>query len=422
MAAIVFFVSRPLPRCNTSGPIPEDVYVWQRVWNDEVHQSLQTHGHSFRSILALHAEVRWSDQNEPLSHIPLNFRALGTISPEVGLVLRLGPYTGNYEKDDKTINWLIQICRSMIDEANKHQMQVSELQIDFDCAESKLAGYLLWLQSIRSAIAPVPLTITALPSWMDQKEFQKLIRNVDGYVLQVHSVTPPRSTDQQVDLCPPDAARKAVEIAGSYDIPFRVALPTYGYLIAFDPNGNYVGLSAETLPSDWPNVSSIKETWSDPKSIAGLVSGWEQSRPCNMQGLIWFRMPVEGDRMNWSWQTLNAVREGRIPSSKLAIDIKNVPSGLVEVFIKNLGDAASFSPPTIHLNWDNENLIEGSGINGFTFKRTGSTNALFFFESNGNKFRMEPDVRKPVGWLLLEKKTSLQTKLSFPPQRSQLKD
>lgn len=366
-------------------------------------------------MLALHAEVSWSDGNKPISQIPLDFKSLRNVTSKVGLVLRIGPYHGTYSKDDTTIEWLIQICRSMIAEANENQMEVSELQIDFNCAESKLSGYLLWIQAIRAANTPVPLTITALPSWMDQKDFKVLIEEVDSYVLQVHSVTPPRSTDQKIDLCPPDAARRAVNKAGSLNVPFRVALPTYGYLIAFDSMGKYVGLSAETLPPDWPTASSVEEAWSNPKSMADLVNGWERQHPCCMRGLIWFRMPVQGDRMNWSWQTLSVVRSGEIPSSNLHIHVEDIPNGLVEISLENLGNTSEFTAPEIQFEWKGGRMIDGSGIQGFRLHRSRSTRAIFSFESNKSHFRITPSQRIPNGWFLLNERLPLRTKLVKAP-------
>jgi hypothetical protein len=246
---------------------------------------------------------------------------------------------------------------------------------------------------------------------MDQKEFETLIRNVDSFVLQVHSVTPPRSTEHRIDLCPVDAARKAVEIAGSFEVPFRVALPTYGYLVAYDSKGNYVGLSAETLPSDWPMDSFIKEAWSDPKSIAGLVSEWENQRPCSMQGLIWFRMPIEGDRMNWPWQTFNEVRKGNIPMPKLIIDVHQSSNELIEVFLCNQGNATAFTPPEVIISWKNAKFLGGDGIQKFELFNSSTNEVVLKNASNSQRFRIKPNHRLPIGWFRLDRKTKIETKI-----------
>jgi len=54
----------------------------------------------------------------------------------------------------------------LLAEAKTNQLKVRGLQIDFDCAESKLESYRVWIEALRQHISPAPLTITALPSWL----------------------------------------------------------------------------------------------------------------------------------------------------------------------------------------------------------------------------------------------------------------
>jgi hypothetical protein len=72
--------------------------------------------------------------------------------------------------------------------------------IDFDCAESKLDGYRVWVEAIQRRVAPLPVTITALPSWLNSRAFQRLAAVATNYVLQVHSVERPKSFAGTVHL------------------------------------------------------------------------------------------------------------------------------------------------------------------------------------------------------------------------------
>ena len=153
----------------------------------------------------------------------------------------------------------------------------SEFQIDFDCAASKLDGYRIWVETIRKKITPTPLTITTLPSWLKEPAFKTLVEATDGYVLQVHSVEKPKSFDAPFTLCDPVAAQHAVELAGKINVPFRVALPTYGYLLAFDQSGKFIGLSAEGPNKSWPVDVRVREVRTHPlemkpRSILGHES------------------------------------------------------------------------------------------------------------------------------------------------------
>jgi len=77
-------------------------------------------------------------------------------------------------------------------------------------------------------------------------------------VLQVHSLERPKDINTRFELCDSKAARRAVDLAGKVGVPFRVALPTYGYLIAFDSEGKYLGLSGRGIPGG--KCCSTRET------------------------------------------------------------------------------------------------------------------------------------------------------------------
>ena len=401
---------RVRPMRTASGPMLQDAYLWQRDWNDHVKQSISEHASSFRQLAVLHAEVRWTDQGEPLRHVALDFDTLRQTGQEIGLCLRIGSFSGPFHEEDERTRWLVNICQSMLAEANDHSMTVAEIQIDFDCAESKLSGYMQWIQAIRVAIAPTPLVITALPSWLDRAAFRSLSEKVDAYVLQVHSVTPPKSYGQAVTLCDPEAAKRAVERAGGFGMPFRVALPTYGYLMAFDEKSKFVGLSAETLPTHWPLLSTVEEAWSEPEAIVELIRTWQHQRPECMEGLIWFRLPVVGDRMNWSWPTLAAVRDGRVPQANWECDFKTSEQGTVEVFLKNSGEANGKPPKAVRVFWEKARLVAGDAVEGFEFQ-SGSHEAWFLSgsQSYGTDFR--PEQEKPIGWFALDSPAKLHSEL-----------
>jgi hypothetical protein len=379
----------------------QDVYVWQRDWNEAVTQSVKDHANKFEHVVVLHSEVSWTQQNNPLQHITLDFDTLRSSAKGVGLTLRIGPFSGPFHADDERTQWLTNICVSMLVEAQTQQVPVFEIQLDFDCAESKLVGYRLWAQAIRAAITPTPLILTALPSWLDQNAFKNLVESVDGYVLQVHSLSRPKASGQSIELCDPLAAKRAVEIAGRLGVPFRVALPTYGYQIAFDQFGQFAGLSAETLPSHWPVKGSIQETWADPQRMAWLVNEWTNYRPKCMQGLIWFRLPVQGDRMNWSWPTLAAVREGRTPRENIISFAENSGNGLIEVFLENRGEVDGIVGKAVRMSWAKGQLVTGDGIGGFILKKRDSQTAVFTPDPESPKARIRPGQRLVIGWLRL---------------------
>src|SRR6185295_525007 len=224
-----WLVFRPAP--HVSGPVRHEVYVWQRAWTQPVREAVSQHATNFTGIVPLKAEISWKDKKPQLTRVALDYPTLAKAGCPVGLALRIGAYAGPFTTNDSITTFIADLSASLVAEARSNHVALSELQIDFDCAESKLDGYRVWVEAIQHRVAPLPVTTTALPSWLDSRAFKRLVAVATNYVLQVHSVERPKSFDAPFTLCDPSKARGAVEAAGRIGVPFRVALPTYGYTL-----------------------------------------------------------------------------------------------------------------------------------------------------------------------------------------------
>lgn len=379
--------------------LSQDVYVWQRNWNQAVRDAVTEHGSNFETLVALKAEVTWRAKRPDLVQVPLDYSLLKKSGAHIGLALRIGPYPGPFLANDRATRFLTSVAIALLSEAQSKGCKPDELQIDFDCAQSKLDGYRVWVTAIRDAIAPVPVIITALPSWLNEPSFPKLISAADGYVLQVHSLEAPKSADAPFTLCDPAEARRAVERAGQWNVPFRVALPTYGYVIAFNRHGKFAGLSADGPRKDWPSDYQLREVRTDPLIMAEMVRFWATNHPASMRGIIWYRMPVADDILNLRWPTLAAMIAGRVPRENVRAAARRVEPGLVEISLVNDGQLDLSSRLAVEVTWTNARLIAGDGINGFNLADAGSGTAKFHVDDNS--FRLPAGEKRIVGWLRL---------------------
>src|SRR5262249_8582006 len=144
----------------------------------------------------------------------------------------------------------------------------TELQLDFDAATRQLDDYASWVRSIRAAVAPLPVTVTALPAWLASRGVRAVVDAADGWVLQVHGRERPGDARAPFDVGDPAVARAAVETAAVLGRPFRVALPTYGYRLLFDRAERFVGFAAEAPTDAAPHEGSAREVRPDPTAIA----------------------------------------------------------------------------------------------------------------------------------------------------------
>jgi hypothetical protein len=336
---------------RASGPPRQEVYVWQRGWSPAVRASVRG-TRDFAGLVALAAEVDLRGRSPRGVRIPLDWEALKATGKPVGAAIRVTTFSSRFADEPRIARLLEDLVRSVGAEARARGVPLSEIQIDYDCPESKLEDYAGLLPGLRKAVAPVPVTITALPSWMGRRRaFGGLIRAADGYVLQVHSLKPPSGPDDAVELCDPAAAREWIEEAARFGRPFRVALPTYGYAAAFGPTGKLLGLSAEGPSLSWPAGVTVRTVRTRPGDMAGLVRGWTGDRPAALAGILWYRLPVASDRLNWTLPTLLSVSRGEAPRADVRAEVRVPEPGLIEIDLLNLGAEDSILPSPVWIRW-----------------------------------------------------------------------
>jgi hypothetical protein len=430
-AWVFFFWLAP----RTSGPVRHEVYVWQRAWTEPVRNAVEMYGTNFSALAVLKAEVSWKDKKPQVTRVAVDYATLAKTQRPVGIALRIGPYAGPFAGSPSTASasserpsqqaesvlgapsapgeaitsFLCDLAASLVSEARSNRVNLSELQIDFDCAESKLDGYRFWVEAIQKRVAPLPVTITALPSWLDSRAFRRLAAVATNYVLQVHSVERPRSIDAPFTLCDPRAAKRAVERAGRIGIPFRVALPTYGYMLAFDVGGKFIGLSAEGARPNWPTNALPREIHSDPLELAALVQNWTASRPAAMRGVIWYRLPTIVDNFNWRWPTLGAILAARIPREALRVHTRRVESGLVEISLANEGELDISSRLAVEVRWSKARLVAGDALRDFELADRNLSAARF--QTRSQPARVRAGETLVLGWLRFDQDCEVRCEL-----------
>ncbi len=375
-------------------------YIWQRVWTPAVVEAVRTHGTNFSQLVALKTEVAWERQGPKVHRVRIDYEALRECKVPLGLALRIGPFRGPFATNDPVALMLQKLASEMVLEARSNQTIPAELQLDFDCAESNLDGYRLWVQAIARKVAPLPVRITALPSWLKRSSFKPLAEAAGAYVLQVHSLVRPKNAQAEAHLCDPDAARKAVEKADLIGIPFRVALPTYSYLLAFGTDGKFIGLSAEGPSGGWPENAEVREMNSNPTEIAGLVEHWRAHRPRHMGELIWFRLPSAQDTFNWRWPTLSAIMCGQSPRERMRVELRRVDAGLMEIDLVNLGEIDFSSRLAVEVHWEGARLVAADALNGFEILNQEPT--AIRFQSKIRPVRIRTGERVTIGWVRLD--------------------
>jgi hypothetical protein len=377
-------------RTSTShGPLPHEVYVWQRQWTPALRNGLERAAPAVAGFDVLIGEVGMKDGTVRVALAQADYAALAHAGRPVALGLRIGTYSGPFLPESKPLVAAIDILRTALAEANATGLRVVELQIDFDCPSSRLSGYAAWVRELHTAFPGQPIAITALPDWLKRKDFPALAAAAGRFVLQVHSV--PGARGATPVLCDAAAARKAIALAGRLGIPFRVALPTYSCELLTDANGHVKAVRAEEesiTPDDGQIVLRANAA-----ELAALVRDWEFSRPAKLVGVIWYRLPIDTDRLNWRWPTLAAIIAGKSPEPQGRLVFYPSGPGVEDAVLENSGDADWPLPTELTLPKD---TVAADGVNRFHVES--DQPGLWSLRGNTGRI-LPPGSRLICGWV-----------------------
>jgi len=332
------------------------VYVWQRLWNDDVRESLRQVNDHLDHLMVLAAEA----ETEPIS---IDWKALAVAGRPVTLVFRYPRMAGAVDYAEHVFSDLQRVWKN----AETAGLVPAGVQLDFDSPTSRLQEYTTLLRQIRPKLPEnAALSITALPTWLDSPDFKVLAKAVDYYVLQVHSFERPESIETPVVLCDTTRIPGYVGKTAAVGVPYYIAFPTHGYEVAYNPSGHFAGLVAEEANSmSYPPGYQIREVRAIPATIANAVSQLRSTPPPWYKGNVWFRMPVATDQRNWTLPTLKAVMSGRAPTTSYDVEIRHPEPQLAEIWLSSKGEDRAPLSVTITLTLDAAKVQAFDAVNDF---------------------------------------------------------
>jgi hypothetical protein len=267
-----------------------------------------------------------------------------------------------------------------------------EIQCDYDCPQQRLGRYRVLLDALQAAAGKIPVVPTALPSWLDEASFPELVKG-GSYVLQVHSLQLPAREGEPVKIFDPTSAVIAARKASNLQIPFRIAMATYGCEVRFDAKGKVVDVISEDTGGISSSPGRRAFALADPNDSARLVREWTARPPEGMTGIIWYRLPVAEDRRNWPWQTFELVIRGK--SGVPQLDLIATPGpGARDLFVANKGNFPARLPAQIIITTPGS-AADGAGA----YRIEARENELHFILRDDVWPWLDPGQKIPTGWL-----------------------
>lgn len=320
-------------------------YIWQGFWTDAVKQAVQRASNRSDRFFIIAAEIQEESGQLSAHKKKPHWQTLAETNQPITPVIRMDASLGKYMIDGKQRGLLALVRKTVLDCINDAQTEgvnLSDVQFDYDCPTSKIKDYTTFIQSFLLMFPSISLSITALPTWLGDENFKTLVKPLSYYVLQVHSLEKPETIEDEVSIYQSFIERNYLRQTESIGVPYYLALPTYGYQFVFDRQKKFTALFAETLqPSLKPGYLS-RRIMADPIPIINDLRELNEHPPRHCLGTIWFRLPVDTDRLNWAWPTLEAVIAYREPAIELRTETRNPSPNLYEIWVTNTGEQNIF--------------------------------------------------------------------------------
>ncbi|NSX07999.1 DUF3142 domain-containing protein [Pseudomonas lini] len=314
-------------------PLDQQFYVWQRQWTPAHEAALRDSRADFSTlrVLALQAfpQAGWSRARIDPALLKRDGRPLI-------VVIRLDGQLKRLDQDEVTAQ-----IQQVLSDWQGQGLILSGVEIDHDAGNARLPAYHEFLTHLRAVLpASLPLSITALPAWLDSPELPALLAAVDSSVLQVHAVSDPRR-----GLFDPNQARQwARAWSRITSKPFYLALPAYG--VALLPGASGAPIVESEVSID--RGGDRRELLADPLQLSKLGAELRADPPAHLAGLIWFRLPLVNDRRAWSLTTLIAVARGDTLDSRMGLKL-SAQDGLYDIGVSNQGNLDSAWPERLTL-------------------------------------------------------------------------
>lgn len=389
----------PAPRVV---PLAHSAYVWKQGWNVSTVGDLRQMSIPV-ALTELNVLVGECGLSSGRRAIRPPWKELAAHGRRLSLSVRIGTRKAVDRTGGLDLAEGFELLLSGLAEARAAEIPVASVQVDFDCPERLLASYAASIRELKAKTG-VPVTITALPAWLDADSFAELITAADGWTLQLHGTSRPKLGSPHA-LFASDAALRWTRQALGFGRPFRVALPTYAYLACFGKYGEYLGMHAEQsgFPSGTIQTMPLP---AEPAQIRAYLCALADARFERVTGVDWFRLPFPGDRQNWTMQGLDDVLAGREMTTSLEI-IGSQKGGLYDVAVTNSGEHP-VALPSVRLEW-NDGLLLGLDAT-YAWQASAKGTSVTFSTRPFQEF-LAPGERRVVGWVRIDANLPITSRL-----------
>lgn len=361
-------------------PLPHQAYVWQRAWTAPVKQAVMDRALPLQGLRVL----AWQIDDRSAAAAGVDAPTLAQRGLPVRAVLRIEGHRPRLAATAVAAH-----ARATLQAWRAAGVHVDGIEIDHDCASAALDDYARWLVELRALLPEdTLLSITALPTWLGAPGLAALRAASDESVLQVHAID--ARSGRLFDAT--QAAGWARRWGDASPQPYWVALPAYALRVKQDASGKALIVDGEGAIDH--SGAGGREWRVDPTEAAELVVSLQRAPRGALRGLLWFRLPVEGDRRSWQPATLQAVISGAPLVAEFHLAAQRSDPALHELVLHNTGNRDAALPARLALP---AGCHSGDGLAGYRWEATAP--ALLHAAPEPARPWLAAGDRRHIGWV-----------------------
>jgi hypothetical protein len=364
---------------HTAYAYEQAIYIWQRVWNEDVRASIKEIRGNSSHFAVLCGSFSFKNDRPQLDKVRIKWGFFSDGQTAITATIRMDTGIAKLLRDNENSQNLVEAVSAflgdVLKEASGRNISIQGVQIDYDCPTAKLSDYVKLMASIKKKFPDLQVSFTALPTWLDSADFVALAKSADYYVLQAHSFKVPGTLEEALKPFSGADTFGWVEKASRVGQSYYISLPTYGYEVFFSEKGCFLGLRAEMDPINIKPGTQRAIVATDPAKILEFKKRLDAAKP-GFKGIYWFRLPIKSDQFNWSMATLKAVIEGRSPKVSIKTEVISPQPGLYEIYVNNDGEKNIFREINFSVKWDTKNKMAYDVLAGYAEESLSESSAI----------------------------------------------
>lgn len=258
---ILVLVSLNLLSCKKVEPTKLDLAIWH--WNSQItfkpNDLDDLHKLGINTIYLHAGQFHYTNANISIINIINKWQAIPNL--KIGLVFNFTPEMirafatlSNQELAEK----IPTAIKETILKAEQAQLNITDIQCDFDVPTSQLSRYKTLLTEIKKVIGNKQLSITSLVDWLDKADYEKLLEVVDLHFPQLYGLSIPQTFDKLKPITSPELVKTELKKLIYSTKPYYVGLATYGYALVFDKTGKLLSIRTDLSLEEISLIPELK--------------------------------------------------------------------------------------------------------------------------------------------------------------------